>query len=89
MTLVNQILLSSAGAVFLCFIIARIIPNDKLRVWGVTVGKLMTGWFTLKLGRPFWLKLEDFLENSAGAFLEGLREGLDSDDKDPAQEQPK
>jgi hypothetical protein len=78
---ISNIVLSGAGATFLLFVVARLLPNDKLRAAGLAIGRAASSIGVHKLGRAFWEKIEDFLENSSGVFLVGLREGLDEDDQ--------
>jgi phage-related tail protein len=81
MNIINEILLSTAGVSFLLLIVARLVPNDKLKALGVSAGKAISAFGGKKMGPKVWEKVEDFLENSVKVFLEGVKEGLDSDDK--------
>ncbi len=58
-------------------LIARFVPNEKLFAWGVKFGKLLNGFGTSKVGSIAWEKIEDFLINSVGEFLRGIKSGLD------------
>lgn len=81
--IVSNVILSGAGAAFLLFIVARILPNEKIRALGVSIGKTVSAFGARKVGKAFWEKVEDFLENSSGVLLEGIKEGLDADDAQP------
>lgn len=81
--ILSNIVLTGAGASFLLLILARLLPNDQVRAFGYKLGQAATAFGVHKLGKAFWEKIEDFLENSSTQFFEGLREGLDSDDSEP------
>ena len=63
--------------------LARILPNDKLYAWGLKSGQFLNSLGTAKMGSASWEKLEDFLINSVGEYLRGMRIGLD----DPAEKE--
>lgn len=81
--ILSNIVLSGAGAAFLLFIVARIIPNEKLWKWGIVAGQVVSAFGAGKLGSVFWEKIEDFMENSSAVFLAGVKAGLDADDPKP------
>ena len=83
--LIAKILLSSAGVTFLLFVVARILPNEKIKAAGVRVGRGLSLFGVGKLGKALWEKVEDFLENSSTVFLDGVKEGLDADDNETDQ----
>lgn len=58
--------------------IARLIPNEKLYGFGVKSGQFLDSIGSTKLGFAVWEKIEDFLVNSIGEYLKGLRFGLDN-----------
>ena len=63
--------------------LSRFIPNEKLEAWGIKSGQLLNGFGTNKMGSNGWEKMEDFLINSLGSFLKGVKIGLDDDEIDP------
>lgn len=81
--ILSSIVLTGAGAGFLLFVVARLLPNKQVRACGVGLGKTISALGVRKLGRAFWEKIEDFLINSAAVFFEGLRDGLNADDDLP------
>lgn len=84
-TLVVKLLASGAGVTFLLFVVARVMPNDKLRMHGVRVGRFISMFGAGKIGKSLWEKVEDFLESSSTVFLDGVKEGLDADDNETNQ----
>ena len=76
----NNLVLTGAGAVAIVFIIARMLPNEKLEAIGYKLGHALSLWGRLKLGKNFWEKIEDFIENTASAFFRGFAKGLSADD---------
>lgn len=74
------ILLSSPAIGVLLLLLARIIPNKKLKEIGVSHGKKLTALAKGKMGKP-WEKIETFIQNSFSVYWDGFQEGLDSDDK--------
>lgn len=58
-------------------LLARFIPNEKLFSWGLSFGKLLNGFGSVRFGNTAWEKVEDFLINSIGEFLRGMKSGLD------------
>jgi len=62
-------------------LIAKYIPNDKLYAWGVQSGEFLNSLGTSKIGSSAWEKLEDFLVNSVGEYLRGMKDGLDANEK--------
>ena len=79
--LVTNILLSGTGASFALLFLARLLPNELVHAVSVKIGRIMTGFGRMQLGKAFWEKIEDFMENSIGVFWNGVREGLNSDDE--------
>lgn len=86
MDILTNILGATGIVVILVTALARFLPNDKLYMWGFDLGKSMTSFGTKKVGYA-WEKLEDFLINSLGVFLDGFRDGLNSDDS-PEKKKP-
>lgn len=60
--------------------IARLVPNNKLFEFGVKLGKNLNNFGSGKLGNS-WEKIEDFLINSLGVLLNGIKNGLEFDEK--------
>lgn len=88
-TIVNYALLSAPGAAVLLLIIARLIPNDKLDTFGFKCGCLLTLYGKSKLGKAFWEKIEDFIENSFQVFFCAFQRGLHSDDNGEVKKEDK
>jgi hypothetical protein len=76
-----------AGVTAGLWLLAWVIPNEKLKTIGRGIGLAATKTGCGKLGRKAWEKTESFFQNSSGAFLAGIKEGLDSDDE--PEEKPK
>ena len=57
--------------------LARVLPNEKLYAWGFRSGQFFNSFGTAKMGSASWEKLEDFLVNSIGEYLKGMKIGLD------------
>ncbi len=76
MSIIGEIIGVGSIISIVLMVIAKLLPNDKLRVYGVSVGSAVDLFGRARLGKS-WEKLEDFLVNSVGVFLEGFRDGLD------------
>lgn len=72
-------LLSSLGIIFV--FATRMLPNEKLYAWGLKTGQFLNSFGKSKMGSTTWEKLEDFLVNSIGEYLKGVKIGLDSDEE--------
>lgn len=79
--LISNFILSGAGVSVFLFVLARVMPNEKLHDLGFKLGKAASLLGVSRLGKTIWEKIEDFFENSSTVFFAGLREGLDSDDE--------
>ena len=77
--LTNIITICSALGIFGA-LMARWIPNDKLNAWGLATGRFLNNFGKAKMGSVTWEKLEDFLVNSIGEYLRGVKVGLDEDE---------
>lgn len=77
---ITNILTLGAGLGIILATVARFIPNDKLYAWGVKSGQFFNSLGTSKMGTKSWEKLEDFLVNSIGEYLKGVKIGLDDDE---------
>lgn len=80
MEAIVKVILGSLSVGTVIMVLARIIPNDKVRAAGVSSGLFISVLGMKRFGRRTWEKIEDFLENSVGVFLVGLKAGLDQDD---------
>lgn len=89
MEIIKDVLLSTAGMGVVFLIIARIVPNAKLRGYGVILGKKASAYGGKKLGKAAWRHVELFLQNSVSVFLEGVKEGLNADDAEETNEPAK
>lgn len=78
--ILNNLLLTASGAGAVIFIIAKLIPNDKLKQWGFAVGFGITSAGRKAVGKGFWEKIEKFIISIGGVFLKGVVDGLSSDD---------
>ena len=58
-------------------LVARWLPNEKLYAWGLKSGQFLDSFGSARMGRSMWEKLEDFLVNSIGEYLKGVKVGLD------------
>lgn len=81
--LVSKMILTAFGAGIVVAILARLFPNEKLRAMGRAAGKTLSAFGCRKLGRGFWERVENFLENSFTVLADGFKEGLDEDDNIP------
>lgn len=61
-------------------LVARWLPNEKLHSWGQRTGQFLDSFGKARVGTSMWNKLEDFLVNSLGQYLGGVKEGLKKDD---------
>jgi len=77
--ILQGIILSGASAGLIFLILGRILPNDKLYKLGVNIGKALTNQGRAKLGKAFWEKIEDFLDNSFSTFFRGIKIGINYD----------
>lgn len=71
-SILSAVLLSGTGVAALLFVLARILPNDRLEAWGFAAGNAAKAVGIARLGLPAWTKVQDFLENSSGAFFKGV-----------------
>lgn len=62
-------------------ILARWIPNEKLHGWGLKSGQFLDNFGSARVGKTMWEKIEDFLVNSVGEYLRGVKDGLDSNEE--------
>ena len=60
-------------------LVAKWIPNEKLYAWGLKSGQFLNSFGTARMGSSMWERLEDFLVNSIGEYLRGIKDGLDED----------
>ena len=79
--ILNNLLLTSAGAGALIFILVRIIPNEKILASGIWIGTFITAKGTQLLGEKFWERIEKEFISWGGIFFKGIVKGLESDDK--------
>jgi len=85
----ENLLLTGAGAGALIFIIGRFMPNGKLGQWGFDLGVLITAKGDQALGRKFWERIEHEFISFGGAFFKGLVKGLESDDNGEKKDESK
>ena len=79
--LLANIILSGTGASFVLMALSRIMPNSLLHSVFMKTGRFLTVNGRLRLGKTFWEKIEDFVENSVSVCWEGFRDGLNIDDE--------
>lgn len=75
----NNLLLTGAGAGALIFIIMKIIPNEKIYSCGEGIGIAITAAGRRAFGKEFYEKIEYQALSWGGYFIEGLIDGLQSD----------
>ena len=63
--------------------LARFLPNDKLYAWGLKSGQFLNSFGSSKMGSVAWERLEDFVVNSLGEYLRGMKIGLDDESAQP------
>ena len=78
--LTNALSLLSSLGIILVFV-TRFLPNEKLYAWGLKSGQFLNSFGKARMGSTAWEKLEDFLVNSIGEYLKGVKIGLDSDEE--------
>ena len=69
-------------------ILSRIVSNERIHGVGVSLGKALDRFGTLKLGVA-WEKVEDFIENSGTQFFTGFKVGLNDGEDNTPKEDPK
>lgn len=79
--ILTNVLFSGAGISFFLLILSRLIPNDKLKTVSVKAGIIISKTGRSKLGKKFWERLENYIENSLTIVFGGLKEGWNEDDK--------
>jgi hypothetical protein len=62
-------------------ILGAVLSSKKAKKWGERVGKILTRFARLKVGKKVWEKIEDKFTNFFIEFAKGLKSGADSDDK--------
>ena len=83
--IMNNLLLTGAGATFLIFVITKIIPNEKIYAAGKGIGVTITAAGRRALGKEFYEKLEYQILSFGGYFVKGMADGL-QEDKDNGKE---
>jgi hypothetical protein len=78
---ITNLLTVGASLGLILSLLARFVPNDKLYGWGVKSGQFLNSFGSAKMGSSAWEKLEDFLVNSIGEYLKGVKIGLDEDEE--------
>lgn len=79
MDLLTNIAGTAALVAVLLTLAAKFVPNERVYLCGYSVGKYLTKFGTTKIGYA-WEKIEDFIDNSSTIFLNGFKDGLNSDD---------
>lgn len=83
MELLTNIITAGAAVTLGLTILAKLLPNDKVYDLGFSVGEWLNGWGTARIGSKSWERVEDFLTNSTGMLLSGMRDGLnEGEDED-------
>ena len=83
--LTNALTIGTSMGIILAAV-ARFVPNDKLFGWGVNARQFLNDFGSSKMGSGVWERIEDFLVNSIGEYLRGVKVGLDDDEIDPNKE---
>ena len=72
--------LSASGAGVIVLILTRVVDKEKLVAyayhWGIKHSAIMNS----KLGKAFWEKIEEFLQDRLLAVVQSYLAGLDADD---------
>jgi len=61
--------------------IGFLLPNQAIKKAGYAVGVLVSKVFRQRLGKGNGEKVEGYLQGTLNAFIEGINEGADADDK--------
>ena len=61
-------------------VLGTILSSKKAKKYGERIGKLLTRFARLKMGKKVWEKLEDKITSFFVEFAKGLKTGADSDD---------
>ena len=77
--ILNNLVLTGAGATAVLFILARLIPSSKLFAWGEALGMAVTAGGRRLVGEVFWEKIECAVLDWGGFFVLGIQSGLKSD----------
>lgn len=79
----TSLIFNGTGAVFIIYILNKLSNREKWQRWWIKIGKRLTAFGRGKVGKSFWEKIEDFLEDRMKLMLSGLISGWNSDnDKD-------
>ena len=65
-----------------CTAITFFLPRSKTRAWGRSLGRVCSKFLRQKLGVGGGEKVESRLQTTVSDFMEGVMEGMDSDDKE-------
>ena len=79
----NELLMGLIGAVgvpLILYLWQLLLSRKSTRRWGFRIGRFLTLFCRQKIGVKGWEKLEDRLKSTVGDFVEGVYEGLDSDE---------
>ena len=79
----NEFLIGAIGAVGIplaLWLIGIALPREKTHKWGYNVGRFVTVFLRQKLGKQ-GEKIENRMQTTVADFMDGVYEGLDSDDK--------
>ncbi len=79
----NELLIGLIGAVgvpLVLYLWQLLIPRKNTKGWGYRLGRFLTLFGRQKVGVKGWERLEDRLKSTVGDFVEGVYEGLDSDE---------
>ena len=79
----KDFLISSAGTYVITLFVGVILSYLKkgdFKSWGVNIGKLISKFANVKIGKERWEAMEDALTVSFVSFAVGIKEGADYDD---------
>ena len=76
MSIIGEIIGVGTIIATVLMVIAKLLPNEKLYALGVSLGNSLDVFGHARLGSS-WEKVEDFMVNSVGMLLKGVKAGLD------------
>ena len=73
-------LIGAVAAPLVLYLWQLLLPRQSTKRWGFRLGRLLTLFGRQKVGVKGWESLEDRLKSTVSDFIEGVYEGLDSDE---------
>lgn len=87
MDILKDVITIGATATVVLTIIAKLLPNAKVYGYGFSFGEWLNAFGTSKVGSKTWERVEDFIINSVGQLVKGIRDGLNYGEKEENEEQ--